>query len=155
MKSCLSGYPHNYPIRNEYRQENPRCGTNGTCNPSVCTCRANYGPYKEECAASFSDMCNGVTDANGTKWTFEGCYRDYPDYPDFTMYHRIMYCDTTKCYVEGGSYGSCNCQMIHTLCETFGDIRKYHVSQDDLHFFVVSLGQVNDNIHFSIETVRS
>ena len=133
MKSCLSGYPHNYPSRYKYRQENPRCGTNGTCEPSICACRANSD--KVECAASFNDLCNGVTDANGKNWGFEGCYRDYPDYPDFQMYHKTLYCDSVKCIVDGGTYGSCYCQVYQTLCEEFGDVRKYHVSQDD---FVVT-----------------
>ena len=95
---------------------------------SVCACYANQLD-KVECAASINDICNSFTDANGKNWGFEGCYRDYPDYPDFQIYHKIAYCGVAKCFVDGGTYGSCYCQMFNNLCQEFGDIRKYSVSR--------------------------
>ncbi len=132
----MSWNPVNTSSRNKYRQENPRCGTNGTCHPSICNCNVNYGGSKYECATSFNDLCIGITDANGKIWGFEGCYRDYPDYPDFQAYHKTIYCDVAKCFVNGGSYGSCYCQLFHTLCEEFGDIRKYDVSHILIELYV-------------------
>lgn len=81
------------------------------------------------CGAPLNDICNGVTDANGKQWGFEGCYRDYPDYPDLQLYFKTAYCEMAKCLVDGGSYGPCSCQMYHSLCDVFGDVRKYDVSQ--------------------------
>lgn len=80
--------------------------------------------------AALNDICNGiVTDANGKQWGFEGCYRDYPDYPDLQLYLKTVYCELAKCLADGGSYGPCYCQGYHSLCDVFGDVRKYHVSQ--------------------------
>ena len=102
---------------------------NGTCYPSVCNCYANYMGDKLYCGAPLNAICNGVTDANGNKWGFEGCYRDYPDYPDLQLYLKTVYCELAKCLADGGSYGPCYCQGYHSLCDVFGDVRKYHVSQ--------------------------
>lgn len=118
------------PIRYEYRQENPICGFNGTCSPSVCNCFAN-GINVFDCAVPYDDICNGVADANGTNWGFEGCFRDYPGYPDYQIYERTANCALAKCIVDGGTYGSCYCQMYHTMCEQFGNKRQYNVSHDE------------------------
>ena len=129
--SCLIGYPNGAHSQDKYRADHPRCGMNGTCEPSVCNCVANNRPGGGfYCAAPINAICNGVTDANGTKWGFEGCYRDYPDYPDLQLYTRTVYCELAKCVVDGGTYGSCYCQVYHSLCELFGDVRMYHVSQN-------------------------
>ncbi|KAL3772687.1 hypothetical protein ACHAWU_004696 [Discostella pseudostelligera] len=118
-------------IQDQYRADHPRCGLNGTCYPSMCTCYANYmGAKLLYCGAPLNDICNGiVTDANGKQWGFEGCYRDYPDYPDFQLYTKTAYCEMAKCVVDGGSIVPCSCQMYHSLCDVFGDVRKYDVSQ--------------------------
>ena len=88
-------------------------------------------------AAPFNAICNGVTDANGTKWGFEGCFRDYPDYPDYQLYAKTLYCNVAKCVVDKESYG-CYCQVYKSLCELFGDVRKYDVSliSSNIHNFV-------------------
>lgn len=125
-RKCTTGQP----IRYEYRQENPICGINGTCSPSVCNCFAN-GINIFDCAIPYLDICNGVTDANGTNWGFEGCFRDYPGYPEYQLYSRTANCALAKCIVDGGTYGSCYCQMYHTICEQFGDKRQYNVSHDE------------------------
>lgn len=151
-RSCLSGYSHSYPSRNKYREENPRCGTNGTCSPSVCNCYAN-GVGKEDCAASFNDICKEVPDANGKIWKFEGCYRDYPDYPDFQLYYKAAYCGVTNCFVDGGKYGSCYCQMFNTLCELFGDVRKYSVSEMLQTLSLIRRYNLIPHF-FAVETVR-
>ena len=125
--SSTFGEPH----RVEYRHENPRCGgINATCSPSVCNCYAN-GLEMFACAAPLHAICIGETDSNGKRWEFEGCFRDYPDYPEYHLYERTAYCEVAKCVVDGhGTYGSCYCQMYHTLCDLFGDVRKYNVSVD-------------------------
>lgn len=82
-----------------------------------------------ECVSPINALCNGVTDANGTKWEIEGCIRDYPGYPDYQLYSKTVYCEFANCFADGGTYGSCYCQMYRSLCDQFGDVRKYSVSQ--------------------------
>ena len=123
--SCKVGAPS----RVEYRHEHPRCGTNGTCYPGFCDAIVN-AMKTEDYVAPFNVICNGVPDANGTKWGFEGCYRDYPDYPDYQLYAKTLNCNLINCFVDtaNASYGSCYCQTFQSLCEVFGDVRKYDVS---------------------------
>ena len=132
-RSCTFGVPN----RAEYREENPRCGPNGTCSPSVCTCFAN-GIFLFNCTIPYDDICNGVADANGTNWGFEGCVRDYPGYPDFQRYQQTASCEVARCVVDGGTYGSCYCQMYHSLCKAFGDARTYNVSQGVMSIIIFS-----------------
>jgi hypothetical protein len=109
--------------RDKYRQEHPRCGTNGTCYPGFCDAYESGEDY-EDLAVAQNAICNGVTDANGKKWEFEGCIRDYPGYPDYQLYTKSNYCGISKCLVDGGLYGACICQAYKSLCEMFGDVRK-------------------------------
>lgn len=144
-KSCLIGYPNGFHKQDQYRLDHPRCGTNGTCYPSVCTCYANNMGYKSPCAVPLNAICNGVTDVNGKQWGFEGCYRDYPDYPDLQLYFKTAYCEIARCYIDGGSYASCYCQVYKNLCEVFGDVRKYHVSQY----------QIKSSIHYTVSKLSA
>ena len=123
MMSCVT----DYSSMDKYIHEHPRCGTNGTCYPGLCDSYVSGVGY-EGLADGRNAICNGVTDANGTKWEFEGCYRDYPGYPDHQLYAKTVYCGISKCLVDGGSYGTCICQAYKSLCEVFGDVRKYAVS---------------------------
>lgn len=113
--------------RNEYREEHPRCGTNGTCSPGVCNCAANRITLFD-CFVPYNGICNEVPDANGKRWNFEGCIRDYPGYPDYQLYIRMTTCGISKCIANGGTYGSCLCQLFHSFCKAFGDTRAYSVS---------------------------
>ena len=108
-------------------KETPMCGTNGTCLPSACTCRANGGVISDQCAPIFNSLCNGYTDANGKNWTMEGCW-DLAEYPGLQKYAIGAYCDMSKCIADGGSSGSCYCQLYHSLCQTYGNERPYNVS---------------------------
>ena len=123
--SCTYGAPS----RLEYRQEHPRCGTNGTCYPGFCDAYVN-SMGMNDIAVPLNAICNGVADANGTKWGFEGCVKDYPGYPDYQVYAKTLYCNLANCLVDtaNASYGSCYCQAFQSLCEVFGDVRKYDVS---------------------------
>lgn len=123
MMSCVT----DYSSMDKYIHEHPRCGTNGTCYPGLCDSYVSGVGY-EGLADGRNAICNGVTDANGTKWEFEGCYRDYPGYPDHQLYAKTVYCGISKCLVDGGSYATCICQAYKSLCEVFGDVRKYAVS---------------------------
>jgi hypothetical protein len=135
MMSCVT----DYSSRDKYRQEHPRCGTNGTCYPGFCDAYVN-AMKTEDLVAPYNAICNGVTDANGTKWGFEGCFRDYPDYPDYQLYSKTLNCNLINCFVDSAkmSYGSCYCQAFQSLCEVFGDDRKYDVSLSiiNIHNFV-------------------
>jgi len=111
--------------RIEYREEHPRCGANGTCSTSVCNCAANRNTMFD-CFVPYNDICNEVPDANGKQWNFEGCFRDYPDYPDYQLYLRMSRCGIAKCVFNGGTYGSCYCQLFHSFCKAFGDERAYN-----------------------------
>ena len=125
-KSCTFGEPRRF----EYREEHPRCGTNGTCEPSVCDhCFLSEDPVG--CFTSINAVCNGVTDANGKTWKLEGCYRDYPGYPNYQAYRIAPYCELAKCIVDGGTEYACSCQLAHARCEMFGDTRLYAVSLNE------------------------
>ena len=108
-------------------KETPMCGTNGTCLLGACTCCANGGVISDQCAPIFNSLCNGYTDANGKNWTMEGCW-DLAEYPDLQKYAIGAYCDMSKCIADGGSSGSCYCQLNHSLCQTYGNERPYNVS---------------------------
>lgn len=138
MMSCLDGYPG----RNKYRQENPRCGTNGTCHTSFCDAYVGSLGMVDR-ALQVNDICNGVTDANGKKWGIEGCIRDYPGYPNYQLYYKTFNCDLAKCFVDGGTEVSCYCQMFQNLCEQFGDAGIYGVSQSTFKLVVILLIQIN------------
>ena len=124
--SCTYGNPS----RVKYNQEHPKCGTNSTCYPLFCDSYVNATGMVDS-ADVVNNICNGLTDTNGKKWGIEGCIRDVPDYPDYQLYYTTMYCDNAKCYVDGGTEGSCGCHTFHTLCEMFGDTRKYTVSHHE------------------------
>ena len=106
------------------------CGTNnGTCPPGACDCIANGGVISDQCAPIFNSLCNnGYTDANGKNWTFEGCWAHVADYPGLQKYAMDAYCKMSECIVDGGSSGSCYCQLYQSLCDTYGDERPYNVS---------------------------
>jgi hypothetical protein len=143
MLSCLEG---SYPSRNKYRQDNPRCRTNGTCYPSFCN--SYVGALQAfDFAVPLNAICNGVTDANGKKWGIEGCIRDYPGYPDYQLYYTTMNCELAKCFVDGGTEVSCYCQMFHTMCDMFGDAGKYNVSQNKAKHFRILLIQIKRTIY--------
>ena len=148
MIACFDGYPS----RNQYRQENPRCGTNGTCHPSFCDAYVN-SLGMVYIADTVNDICNGVTDANGTKWGIEGCIRDYPGYPDYQLYYTTNVCNLAKCFVDGGTEISCYCQNFHTLCDMFGDGQKYDVSHIEFCSIANSLVNTKCHLSFSIGTV--
>ena len=108
----------------------PYCGTNGTCLPSACDCRANGRRISDQCAPVFTSLCNGYIDENGKNWTLEGCFRYYADYPNLQKYAINAYCKMSKCIADGGTYGSCYCQVYHSLCQRYGDERQYNVSPE-------------------------
>jgi hypothetical protein len=108
----------------------PFCGTNGTCLPSACDCRANGGVISDQCAPVFTSLCNGYIDENGKNWTLEGCFGYYADYPNVQKYAINAYCKMSKCIADGGTHGSCYCQVYHSLCQIYGDERQYNVSQE-------------------------
>ena len=102
------------------------CGT--MCKPAVCDCIYNiWCDCGVECASEIDAVCNGVTDANGTEWTIQGCITDYPQYPGYQEYFINVFCPFAKCIVDGGTFGSCWCQGYKTHCEKFGDERIYVV----------------------------
>jgi hypothetical protein len=104
-------------------EEAPICGTNGTCLPSACECKANVAVLSDRCIPVFNSLCNGYTDVDGKNWTLEGCIN--PAYPGLQEYTKQYFCPVVKCLVEGGTYGACFCQMYHSLCLTYGDERPY------------------------------
>lgn len=104
-----------------------KCGTNGTCAPSICNHFANFFNIYSS-AASFNSICNGYIDANGKNWTFGGCFPDYLEVPRLQEYMRNLGCQLAKCFDDGGAYGSCYCQAYHSACEKYGDQRLYEVS---------------------------
>lgn len=109
----------------------PLCGTNGTCPPSACTCRANGGDFiSDQCAPVINSVCNGYTDADGKEWNIDGCIKDYQDRPGLHKYLKTEYCQLSKCFDEGGTHGSCYCQLYHYACLTVGDERPFQVSQE-------------------------
>ncbi len=75
----------------------------------------------------FNSLCYGYTDANGKNWTMEGCW-DLAEYPGLQKYAIVTYCNMSKCIADGGSSGSCYCQLYHSLCQTYGNERPYNVS---------------------------
>ncbi|KAL3772686.1 hypothetical protein ACHAWU_004695 [Discostella pseudostelligera] len=103
----------------------PLCGTNGTCPSSACDCRANEDFISDHCAPVINSVCNGYTDADGKEWNVDGCFMYYADYPDRHEYFKTMHCRVSKCFDEGGTYGSCYCQWYDFLCQTYGDKRRY------------------------------
>ena len=107
----------------------PLCGTNGTCPSSACDCRANEDFISDHCAPVINSVCNGYTDADGKEWNVDGCFMYYADYPDRHEYFKTMHCQVSKCFDEGGTYGSCYCQWYDFLCQTYGDERRYIVSK--------------------------
>jgi hypothetical protein len=107
----------------------PLCGTNGTCLPSACDCRANVDFISDHCAPVINSVCDGYTDADGKEWNVDRCFMYYADYPDRHEYYKTMHCQVSKCFDEGGTYGSCYCQWYDFLCQTYGDERRYIVSQ--------------------------
>ena len=105
------------------------CGTNGTCAPSFCATLGSRFTYYAA-AVELNAICNGYNDSNGNNWTFEGCTPDhYKGIPGLLDYARTIYCGIAQCAVEGGTYGSCYCQWYDFLCQTYGDERRYIVSQ--------------------------
>ena len=104
-----------------------KCGTNGTCAPSVCYHLANWHNVYTS-AAAFNSICNGYMDTNGRNWTLEGCVGNYPETPNYQMYSMKGICPLAKCVDEGGTYGSCYCQLYNAMCKMYGDERPYVVS---------------------------
>ena len=104
----------------------PRCGTNGTCAPKMCYHSANVHNIFAS-AAAFNSICNGYTDVDGNTWTLEGCFPNYPGYPGVQDYVKNVYCPLAKCFVDGGSYGSCYCEACHSACQVYVDERPYSV----------------------------
>ena len=96
----------------------PVCGL--TCKPSACNCVYNFWS-SEECTTEINALCNGVTDENGIEWTIQGCIPYYSQYPFSQAYLMNLLCPFSKCVVNGGTLGSCRCQMFKTNCEKFGD----------------------------------
>ena len=101
------------------------CGS--TCKPSACNCVYNFWSSVEECTSEIDTICNGVTDADGTEWSIQGCIPDYPQYPGYQEYFMNLFCPFSNCVVDGGTLGSCRCQMFKTNCEKFGDEHLYMV----------------------------
>jgi hypothetical protein len=110
-------------------EEAPICGMNGTCAPSVCDAWSSRLTIYAG-ADSLNAICNGYTDVMGKNWTFEGCFKYYPQYPGYQEYLRNGYCRVAQCAVEGGSYESCYCHLYHDACEAYGDDRPYNVSEE-------------------------
>lgn len=105
----------------------PLCGTNGTCPHDACVCRANQDVTSDQCAPVINSICNGYTDADGKDRNIDGCINDYQDYPGMHDYIKTGFCLMAKCMDEGGTHGSCYCQMYQYACQMFGDERPYSV----------------------------
>ncbi len=60
------------------------------------------------CATEVGAVCNGVTDADGTKWNIQGCIIEYL-YCDSLD----VYCSVAKCRLNGGSFASCWAQPFY------------------------------------------
>lgn len=152
--SAVLGVPDNTTVPRLLQAEAaPICGTNGTCLPNACDCLANGDFVSYECSQIFHSLCNGYTDADGKHWTFEGCYRGHPDFPGLQEYNKNYGCPLWECIVEGGTYGSCFCQLYHSLCQTYGDERPYAVCHEcrngysNLHLSSTSCLTVMSSLH--------
>ncbi len=84
------------------------CGE--SCKPSTCVCMTNIFLETSDvgCATEVDAVCNGVTDADGTKWNIQGCIIGYP-YGDSSD----VLCSVAKCRVNGGSFASCWAQPFY------------------------------------------
>ena len=110
----------------------PLCGTNGTCPHNACVCRANgEDVMSDQCAPVINSLCNGYADADSNEWNIDGCINDYQDFPGLHEYAKTAYCLLSQCFVEGGTYGSCACQLYQSACEMIGDERPFNVSQGE------------------------
>ena len=159
--SAVLGVPDNTTVPRLLQAEaDPLCGTNGTCLPNACDCLANGDFVSYECSQVFHSLCNGYTDADGKHWTFEGCYRGHPDFPGLQEYNRNYGCPLWKCIVEGGTYGSCFCQLYHSLCQTYGDDRPYAVCHkcrngySNLHLSSISCLTVKSSLNCLLLDIR-
>lgn len=109
--------------------EAPLCGTNGTCPHSACVCRANRDVISDQCAPVINAVCNGYADKDSKEWNIDGCINDYQDSPNLHEYLKTVFCQLSKCFDDGGTYGSCFCEFYQSACKMLGDERPYTVSQ--------------------------
>jgi len=111
-----------------FLQENEvTCERPDTCEPNLCACVAAGGKAKD-CATELNNVCNGVTSADGTKFTIEGCV-NWPDY------YNNLYCPFAKCLAEGGGRGTCSCDFYATSYELYKDDPRYTNDEDALQHF--------------------
>lgn len=101
------------------------CPMPETCEPALCECVGNCDPAVGscgyQCAAELHAVCEGVTAADGTVFTIDGCVA-YPEY------YRNTYCKFAACLVGGGSYVSCECGFYEDFCEVYKEDETYEVS---------------------------
>ena len=101
------------------------CPMPETCDPALCECVGKCDPAEGscgyQCAAELHAVCEGVTAADGTVFTIDGCVA-YPEY------YRNTYCKFAACLVGGGSYVSCECGFYEDFCEVYKEDETYEVS---------------------------
>eukprot|EP00571_Detonula_confervacea_P010714 CAMPEP_0172297146 /NCGR_PEP_ID=MMETSP1058-20130122/277_1 /TAXON_ID=83371 /ORGANISM="Detonula confervacea, Strain CCMP 353" /LENGTH=362 /DNA_ID=CAMNT_0013006261 /DNA_START=20 /DNA_END=1108 /DNA_ORIENTATION=- len=125
-------------ITNGEIEEELTCHKPDTCEPNLCDCVANGGKGFT-CASELNAVCNGVTAADGTEFTIEGCV-NYPDY------YTNLYCPFAACIVGGGASESCGCSFYGESCSIYGNDPDYMDAEDTiLHCAIDSCCRTKDD----------
>jgi hypothetical protein len=81
-----------------------------TCGPNLCECLEYADGDILQCLDSFNQLCEGTKYIEGIPgpWSMEECLGN--------KRRTIEYCSILPCFVEGGSYWQCSCQLYDSYC---------------------------------------
>jgi hypothetical protein len=97
------------------------CPSPTTCGPELCEClELDADGDILQCLDSFNQLCEGTKYIEGIPgpWSMEECLGE-----PFGKFRAILYCSYLPCFVDGGSYWQCQCNMYDSYCTEFRDAR--------------------------------
>ncbi len=92
------------------------CPSPTTCGPNLCEClELNADGDILQCMDSFNQLCEGTKYIDGIPgpWSMEECLGSKGD--------ALEYCTMLPCFVDGGSYVQCKCNMYDSRCMEYRD----------------------------------
>jgi hypothetical protein len=95
------------------------CPSPTTCGPDLCEClELDADGDILQCMDSFNQLCEGTKYIEGIPgpWSMEECLGE-----PIGKFRAIAYCSYLPCFVEGGSFWQCRCNLFDIFCTEYRD----------------------------------
>jgi len=132
MCPSKDGYPGSWYLHNLFNETDsyfPKCScpSPSTCGSDLCEClELDADGDILQCMDPLKQLCEGTINIDGIPgpWSMEECFGE-----PYGKRIAIYYCSYLPCFVDGGSFWECRCNMFDNFCTKNRDPRSCAMSK--------------------------